>query len=121
MAAAAEGVATFSLVFVRHGQTFGNAKKHTSDMAERGDDMLTARGQEEARLLGRDHEFIAKATTFDMVIVSPLRRALHTALLIFSSPTLLKARQKAGRVGAWYIVARQLNHKKCSQDVHIVL
>ena len=96
---AAENRTTLNLVFVRHGETFGNAKKHTSDMAERGDDMLTARGQKEARLLGRDDKFIAKAATFDMVIVSPLRRALHTALLIFSSATLLKARQKAGRTG----------------------
>ena len=103
-AMAAESRAILNFVFVRHGETFGNAKKHTSDMAERGDDMLTARGQKEARLLGRNQEFIAKAVTFDMVIVSPLRRALHTALLIFSSATLLKARQKAGRTGGCYTV-----------------
>ena len=73
---------------IRHGQTHGNITpwdQLSAELMDRGDDELTEEGEEQARSLGRDLAFAKAAANFDAVIVSPLRRALKTALLAFSS------------------------------------
>ena len=90
------------LTVLRHGQTLGNAvsvDQIPQKIQNRGDDVLTALGEEQARKLGHRKEWAACAAQFDVIFVSPLRRALKTALLAFASPEVAAARIEAGKEG----------------------
>jgi len=70
-----------SLWLARHGETeWSAAGRHTS----RTDLPLTARGEEEARALGR----VLRTVAFDLVESSPLERARRTAELAGLAPRL---------------------------------
>ena len=87
------------VAFIRNGQTFGNANIVPPEGTARGDDMLTPQGIDEATLLGQDPAFVAVASTADAVLVSPLRRALHTAVLALRTDQVFNARQQRGLDG----------------------
>ena len=92
---------SLTLFLVRHGETYGNAHQAGGVAASdarvaRGDDELTSVGISQAQARGRDLEWAQTAATLDAVFVSPLRRALHTAILALSSDEVVAARHGAG-------------------------
>ena len=92
--------ASLTLFLVRHGETYGNAHQAggiavSEERIARGDDELTSLGISQAQARGRDLEWAQTAATLDAVFVSPLRRALHTAILALSSDEVVAARQRA--------------------------
>ena len=74
--------------FFRHGAAISNDSRLTeAEIAEERflDAPLSDHGREQARLAGEDLARALQATTVDVVLVSPLCRALETAELILSS------------------------------------
>ena len=108
------------VAFIRHGQTFGNAKIEPPEGTARGDDMLTPLGMDQATLLGQDPAFVATASTADAVLVSPLRRALQTAVLALSTDQVANARQQLGLDGPIVLLLdadlRELNRRQRRGD-----
>ena len=85
---------------LRHGETLGNACHHKDippKITEMGDDELTPHGEAQARALGASKQFAVLAASMDAVLVSPLRRALKTALLVFSGQEVFKERTLRGK------------------------
>lgn len=62
------------LYFVRHGESELNRDKKWSGQT---DTPLTAKGHEQAKLAGRDAK--TRSLQFDLIVSSPLERALNTA------------------------------------------
>jgi len=87
---------------IRHGQTYGNASPgpYPPKMIIRGDDVLTLKGQGEAQALGVNQNFVSViAPSIDAVFVSPLRRALRTAIIALSTPEFVASRTAASKSG----------------------
>ena len=88
---------------IRHGETFGNAAqsggpKVSKARIARGDDELNAVGIAQATSRSVDTTFVAViAPSFDAVLVSPLRRALRTAIIALSSAEVVASRAAAGK------------------------
>jgi hypothetical protein len=87
------------------GQAYGNLK-NTSKKAKAalariigrgGDDELTDLGRAQAVALARDTTFVQTAAEFDVVLVSPLLRALETFFIAFNTKEMQQARTAAGR------------------------
>jgi broad specificity phosphatase PhoE len=97
------------VLLVRHGEAYGNLRQPISakDSAEikriidrGGDDELTDVGRAQAVALARDPDFVALVSECDVVLVSPLLRALETCLIALSTDALQMAREKMGRRSA---------------------
>ena len=90
------------IAMIRHGETYGNKlpwNEISPGRLDRGDDELNSTGEAQARAVGQSTDFAATAAELDAIIVSPLRRALKTALLIFSSDQVASARKAKGKHG----------------------
>ena len=85
--------------FFRHGAAISNDPRLTeAEIAEERflDAPLSDHGREQARLAGKELAHALHAVTVDVVLVSPLCRALETAELILSSPGISPRRQCEG-------------------------
>ena len=78
---------------IRHGETYANARTETKAMVDRGDDELNLTGTQQAKDLGEKDSFIDMIKTVDAVLVSPLRRALLTAVTALSRTKVVEARE----------------------------
>jgi broad specificity phosphatase PhoE len=93
------------VLFVRHGEAYGNLREPSATASSEikriidrgGDDELTDVGRAQAGALARDPDFVAEASECDVVLVSPLLRALETCLKALSTNELQRAREKMGR------------------------
>lgn len=74
-----EGINDRVLVLLRHGESEGNARNVFTGWLDLG---LTAKGEEEARAVGR--RFREEGLSFEHVFVSALRRTMDTARLLAS-------------------------------------
>ena len=82
--------------FFRHGAAISNDPRLTeAEIAEERflDAPLSDHGREQARLAGKELAHALHAATVDVVLVSPLCRALETAELILSSAGISPRRQ----------------------------
>lgn len=84
--------------FFRHGAAISNDPRLTeAEIAEERFNFLDAppsdHGREQARLAGKELAHALHAATVDVVLVSPLCRALETAELILSSAGISPRRQ----------------------------